>query len=124
MINSPISKTYLENLKMLALYKQYLSDSDIHIVDYYITICKLINQNPIIFTDKVVSFLSNVTNIPVFNSLYITKIKSSEFIGITSNEQDNKILNQLGIENSNIVSTTTNINTVVSQIKGIQNAKL
>lgn len=109
---------------MLALYKQYLSDSDIHIVDYYITICKLINQNPIIFTDKVVSFLSNVTNIPVFNSLYITKIKSSEFIGITSNEQDNKILNQLGIENSNIVSTTTNINTVVSQIKGIQNAKL
>lgn len=124
MINLPISKTYLENLKMLALYKQYLSDSDIHIVDYYITICKLINQNPIIFTDKVVSFLSNVTNIPVFNSLYITKIKSSEFIGITSNEQDNKILNQLGIENSNIVSTTTNINTVVSQIKGIQNAKL
>jgi len=105
---------------MLALYKQYLQSSDINIIEHYNNICSVLNKQPIIFTDKILSIIPNISFVPVFNTLYLTKIHTNKLIIITNNEYDKHILYNIGIHNNIIIANSLNINDTISQIRSIQ----
>lgn len=103
---------------MLVLYKQYLQNSDINSIEYYSSICNILNEKPIIFTDKIISVIQNIESIPIFSTLYLTKINQINLIVILFDNNDCKIINNIGIANENIIIVNNlNINDTVSQIR-------
>ena len=89
----------------------------------YLTLCKLLNKDPIIFIDKIQSFTHNIIEIPVFSALYLSKVQSPDLIVIANNNQDINILNTLNI-NKVMLCDSLNINETLSEIRRLMNEKL
>lgn len=102
---------------MLALYKQYLLESDLTFINNYIFICQYLSTNPIVFTDKISVFLPNIIDIPIFHTLYTTRVNLQNLGIIIGTENDIKILNDLHIGNDHIFSITMDVDAMVSNIR-------